>query len=311
MDCSKLAERLERAGIPFEREVPLSGLTTFRIGGPCRVLARPRTGEEAGFVLEAARDAGIPLEILGKGSNLLADDEGFDGVILLTEGLEQLTVSPCEAEPGLFLLESGAGVSLSKLCSTALAQSLTGLEFAWGIPGSTGGAVYMNAGAYGGEIRDVLYDCAFLEEDGRFCRLPAERLALSYRRSLFTGSKRLILSARFALRKGEPGDIRARMDDYISRRKAKQPLEYPSAGSTFKRPEGNYAGALIEQCGLRGYAVGGAQVSEKHCGFLINRGGATCREMLELIRQVQSVVREKTGYDLECEVRRLSSAGLE
>ena len=194
---------------------------------------------------------------------------------------------------------------MAQLCQFACESGLSGLEFAYGIPGTVGGAVYMNAGAYGGEIKDVLQSVRFLDEDGTLRELPVERLSMSYRQSAFTDTGRVILSGEFALTPGDPAAIRAKMEDVLGRRRAKQPLEYPSAGSTFKRPEGNYASALIEQCGLKGRRVGGAQVSEKHSGFLINTGGATCRDVCALIEEVQQEVFRQTGYRLECEVKRL------
>ena len=199
-------------------------------------------------------------------------------------------------------MRGGAGVSLSKLCAFAASHALGGLEFAWGIPGSVGGAVYMNAGAYGGEIVDVIKSATFLEEDGTIRTLPVEELDLSYRHSCFTGTKRIILEAEFSLHPDEKEAISARMDDYIGRRTSKQPLDKPSAGSTFKRPKGGYASALIEQCGLKGFTIGGAQVSEKHSGFLVNCGDATAADMEALIHHVQRVVKEQTGFSLECEV---------
>ena len=198
---------------------------------------------------------------------------------------------------------AGGGVSLAMLASAALGRNLTGLEFASGIPGSVGGAVVMNAGAYGGEMAQVLVSVTALDLDGNIQTIPAEHCGLGYRKSIFSDGQRLVLEARFQLESGDPDAIRARMDELAARRKEKQPLEYPSAGSMFKRPEGYFAAALIDQCGLKGFAVGGAQVSEKHAGFVVNRGGATCADVLELVRQVQARVQEQTGVALEMEVK--------
>lgn len=289
--------------IDMEAGVCLAPYTSFRIGGACRYLVRPKSAQEVLLAIEGARKAELPFYFLGNGSNVLVSDEGYEGVILLSEKLCGMEVS--DLEPGLCLLSVGAGISVSKLCSAALARGLGGLEFAWGIPGSVGGAVYMNAGAYGGEIRDVLYDCTFLDENGEQRTLLNGQLGFSYRSSFFTGKQCFILNACFALKQEDSSVVKARMDDYLCRRKTKQPLDYPSAGSVFKRPPGGYASALIEQCGLKGRRVGGAQVSEKHSGFIINTGGATCQDVLELIACVQQTVREQTGTLLECEVKTL------
>ena len=197
----------------------------------------------------------------------------------------------------------GADKMLSSLCMTALENSLTGLEFAYGIPGTVGGAVYMNAGAYGGEMKDVLVSVRYLTAEGESVEIPAEQLDLSYRHSIFEENGGCILSAKFHLARGNAADIRSRMDDLMARRKDKQPLDKPSAGSTFKRPVGAFAAALIDQCGLRGYRHGGAAVSDKHCGFVVNLGGATCADVLALCDEVRAIVKEKTGYDLEKEIR--------
>ena len=192
---------------------------------------------------------------------------------------------------------------LSSLCMAALENSLTGLEFAYGIPGTVGGAVYMNAGAYGGEMKDVLASVRYLTGEGEIVEVPAEQLDLRYRHSIFEENGGCILSAKFYLARGSASDIRAKMDDLMARRRDKQPLDKPSAGSTFKRPVGAFAAALIDQCGLRGYRHGGAAVSEKHCGFVVNLGGATCADVLALCDEVRAIVKEKTGYDLEKEIR--------
>ena len=284
-------------GVPLRMGEPMTRRTTFRIGGPAELFACPKTQEELCLLLDACKRDGLPWFILGRGSNLLVGDGGIPGLTIAMEGLSQIRVE----ENRIF---AQAGASLSAVCLAAREAGLTGLEFAYGIPGQVGGGVYMNAGAYGGELKDVLVSADFLDEEVKPRTLPAEELELGYRRSAFTGKKRVILSALFRLEKDPegPAAVAARMEEILGRRREKQPLERPSAGSTFKRPEGAYAAALIDQCGLKGLQIGGARVSEKHAGFVINAGEATCADVLALIREVQRVVREKTGFVLEPEV---------
>lgn len=289
---------LGELGIPLKTGEPMSRHTTFRIGGPAEYYACPRNPEEAAALAVACRRQGIPCFVLGRGSNLLVGDGGIPGLTIAMEGLATVTIEgDC--------VRAEAGATLSAVCIAARDAGLTGLEFAYGIPGQVGGGVYMNAGAYGGELRDVLAEAAFLDEAGERRVLPVEELGMGYRHSLFTGRGCIILSALFRLQRDPegPAAVGARMEEIYSRRKEKQPLEWPSAGSTFKRPEGAYAAALIDQCGLKGLQVGGAKVSEKHAGFVINAGGASCADVLALIGEVQRVVKEKTGYSLEPEVR--------
>lgn len=285
-----------RAGEPMSRH------TSFRIGGPARLMALPKSPAQAKAAVLAAREADIIPFFLGNGSNLLVPDEGVERFLIQPAG--RYAADPLNRvweENGQ--LCAGGGVSLAMLASAALGRNLTGLEFAFGIPGSVGGAVVMNAGAYGGEMAQVLVSVTALDLDGNIQTIPAEHCGLGYRKSIFSDGQRLVLEARFQLESGDPDAIRARMDELAARRKEKQPLEYPSAGSMFKRPEGYFAAALIDQCGLKGFAVGGAQVSEKHAGFVVNRGGATCADVLELVRQVQARVQEQTGVALEMEVK--------
>jgi UDP-N-acetylmuramate dehydrogenase len=234
---------------------------------------------------------------LGNGSNTLFSDEGYRGAVLDLSAMEE-ALSVTEN-----VITASAGCSLMRLCRFAAQNGLSGLEFACGIPGTVGGAVYMNAGAYGGETRDVLVSVRALEPDGTVRTLPVSALELRYRHSVFSENGACVLSAAFALQKGDPAAITAKMEELLARRRDKQPLDKPSAGSTFKRPEGAYAAALIDQCGLRGYQVGGAAISEKHCGFVVNLGGATCADVEHLCEQVAAVVREKTGFSLEKEIR--------
>lgn len=289
-------------GLEVRANEPMSRHTSFRIGGPARLMALPKSAVQAKAAVLAAREADILPFFLGNGSNLLVPDEGVERFLIQPAG--RYAADPLNRvweENGQ--LCAGGGVSLAVLANAAQGRALTGLEFASGIPGSVGGGVVMNAGAYGGEMAQVLVSVTALDLDGSIQTIPAESCGLGYRRSVFSDGQRLVLEARFQLNSGDPSAIRARMDELAARRKEKQPLEYPSAGSMFKRPEGYFAAALIDQCGLKGFAVGGAQVSEKHAGFVVNRGGATCADVLELVRQVQARVQEQTGVALEMEVK--------
>ena len=276
--------------------------TSFHVGGPARLMALPRTKEEAKSALLAAAELGIEPFFLGNGTNLLVPDRGVERFLIKPAGkygVDELN-RVWEANG---LLCAGAAVSLANLSGCALGRNLTGLEFAQGIPGSVGGGVTMNAGAYGGELVQVLDSVTVLDRQGQEHVIPVADCGLGYRRSIFSGGDYLIVEARFRLTHGDPADIEARMKELAAKRKEKQPLEYPSAGSTFKRPEGYFAAALIDQCGLKGLTVGGAQVSEKHAGFVINRGGATCADVLALVEQIKAVVKERTGVELELEVK--------
>ena len=276
--------------------------TSFHVGGPARLMALPRTKGEAKSALLAAAELGIEPFFLGNGTNLLVPDRGVERFLIKPAGkygLDELN-RVWEANG---LLCAGAAVSLANLSGCALGRNLTGLEFAQGIPGSVGGGVTMNAGAYGGELVQVLDSVTVLDRQGQEHVIPAADCGLGYRRSIFSGGDYLIVEARFRLTHGDPADIEARMKELAAKRKEKQPLEYPSAGSTFKRPEGYFAAALIDQCGLKGLTVGGAQVSEKHAGFVINRGGATCADVLALVEQIKAIVKERTGVELELEVK--------
>lgn len=291
---------------------PMKRYTTFRAGGPARYLVSPESEDSLKKLVLFCRREELPYYILGNGSNLLVSDEGYDGVMILIG--DHFSYAEPESggssgpltDPGLgggLLLRAGAGTFLSRIAGTALAHSLTGFEFAAGIPGTLGGAVVMNAGAYGGEMKDVLRLARILTTDGSVVELTADELELGYRSSCIAREEWILLSAVISLTPGEPASIRDRMDELAGKRREKQPLEFPSAGSTFKRPEGHYAGRLIEDAGLCGCTVGEAQVSEKHCGFLINRGGASAADIRALIRQVQRKVKEHSGVDLEPEVK--------
>jgi UDP-N-acetylmuramate dehydrogenase len=281
------------------REEPMAKHTSFRTGGPARRMAFPRSGEQLVLLLSLAEDCGARPFVMGSGTNLLAPDQGLDRLVIITSGLSRLEMG---AESGTLLAESG--VSLARLADFACKQGLTGLEFAHGIPGTVGGGVCMNAGAYGGEMKQVVSSVSALFPEEGVRVLTGEALAFGYRRSFLTEHpEAVVLSAVFRLFPGNPESIRETQRSLMARRKASQPLEWPSAGSTFKRPEGHFAGTLIDQCGLKGLRVGGAQVSEKHAGFVINRGGAASADVRELIRQVQARVFEKTGVRLEPEVK--------
>ena len=291
-------ERLNETheGIHGSTCVALDKFTTLRVGGPADYFAEPKSEEELLLLIREAKAARMPVLLLGNGSNLLVRDGGFRGLaIRLGKGFSSI-------ERKDDCLYAQAGALLSTLARQALEASLTGLEFAQGIPGSVGGGVYMNAGAYGGELGQTV-DFVRILDGGIVRDLPGTEMNFSYRHTRAMEEQWIILGAQFRLTPGDPKEIEAAMRDFAARRKEKQPLEYPSAGSFFKRPTGHFAGALIEGAGLKGLTVGGAQVSEKHAGFLINRGGATAYDFLELMRQVQARVMEKYGVMLEPEVR--------
>lgn len=277
---------------------PLSEHTTFKVGGNCTAMIDVSSEDALAQLCLSAKEYGVRTMVLGKGSNILCDDRGFNGVVLLMGGSIDDIFMVNETT-----IYAQAGCSLVKLCRFALEHSLSGLEFAYGIPGTVGGAIYMNAGAYGGEIKDVIKSCTSIDSKGFIHTLEADALELSYRHSVFSHNNEIITGGLFELAPANYDDIQDKMVELMGKRRSKQPLEYPSAGSTFKRPEGQFAGKLIQDSGLRGYSVGGAQVSEKHAGFVINKNNATCGDILTLIKDVQKIVQEKTGYMLECEVK--------
>jgi UDP-N-acetylmuramate dehydrogenase len=294
---SLLKEYLEQIDCAFLENESMKEHITFKVGGPADLFIKPVSQDQCARVLSFCEEQQIPLRYLGGGSNVIVHDFGIRGAVLATGGLNDLELlDGCR-------IRCGAGVKLSRLCSFALEHSLTGLEFAWGIPGTLGGAVFMNAGAYDGCMKDVLESSSHITPEGVTETLPAEQLKLGYRTSVYQKNKNLITGAVLKLAPDSQEKIRNTMDDLMNRRRTKQPLEYPSAGSTFKRPEGHFAGALIEQCGLKGFSVGGAQVSEKHAGFVVNKGGATTADILELGRRVSEKVLNETGVELEMEVK--------
>lgn len=289
--------RLQAAGIAYKEQEPLAAHTTFKIGGPAAVFVQPADEAQLCQAVRLCRELGVPCYLLGNGSNILFGDKGYAGAVVSLAGMKG------EVRREGDTLTAPAGMPLSVLCTAALRAGLTGLEFAYGIPGTVGGAVYMNAGAYGGEMKDVLASVRYLTAEGDIVEAPVAALGLGYRHSVFESNGGCILSASVRLTPGDAGAIAARMNDLMGRRRDKQPLDKPSAGSTFKRPVGAFAGALIEQCGLRGYRHGGAAISEKHCGFVVNLGGATCADVLALCGEVQAIVKDKTGFALEKEIR--------
>lgn len=283
--------------IQWEQEI-MSKHTTFRVGGPADFYLVPETEEEVAEAVSFAKEKGLSYYPIGRGSNLLVGDGGYHGVIIeIGSGMEKLQIH----EDGL--VEVQAGITLAKMASELAAHGLTGFEFASGIPGTLGGAVAMNAGAYGGEIKDTIVSATVLTETGDILVIGKEELALGYRTSIIQKKPYMVLSAVFSFSQGQPEKIRERMRELNEKRREKQPLEYPSAGSTFKRPAGHFAGKLIEDAGLRGYRIGDAQVAEKHCGFIINRGHATAADIRRLIEDVQQRVKEQSDVELEPEVR--------
>ncbi len=282
---------------------PMNRHTTFRIGGPADYFLTPSSPEELKKIIRICREDNLPYFILGNGSNLLVSDEGYRGVIIqLYRNYGEITVEGTE-------IRANAGALLSQIASAARNVSLTGFEFAGGIPGTLGGAVVMNAGAYGGEMKDVLKEVKVMTGDGEILTLPAEKLEMGYRTSIIKTQGYLVLGAVIKLEQGDQETIRMRMKELTEQRINKQPLEFPSAGSTFKRPEGYFAGKLIMDAGLRGYQTGGAQVSEKHCGFVINKDHATAADVCRLMKDVQDKVKEQFGVTLEPEVKFLGDFG--
>ena len=283
----------------IRRDEPMKTHTTFRVGGPADYFVMPETAEEVQRVTELCRMEEVPCYVIGNGSNLLVSDDGYRGVILqIYRSMSGISVQGN-------IIRAQAGALLSAIAAKACENSLTGFEFAAGIPGTIGGASVMNAGAYGGEMKDVLKSVTVLDSAGQIRRIDRENLEMGYRTSIISREGYITLEAEIELSAGNPEEIRARMDDLRTRRVTKQPLEYPSAGSTFKRPEGYFAGKLIQDAGLAGFQVGGAKVSEKHCGFVINTGNATAADIHSLMRQVSVKVEEKFGVALEPEVKRL------
>ena len=305
----QLCELLGEASVK-EQEL-LSNHTTLRIGGPADFLVTPASVDQVKKCIQLCKEGPVPYFILGKGSNLLVSDQGFRGVVIkLGTKISEITIASGEqviqtgeGEKKGILVDAMAGVSLAKLAHTLAEEGLTGFECESGIPGTLGGAVVMNAGAYGGEIKDHIVSATVLTADGNVVELLKESLLLDYRNSIILQTEGMVvLSARFLFQRGDRKEIRRKMDELNAKRREKQPLEYPSAGSTFKRPEGYFAAKLIDDAGLRGFSIGGAQVSEKHCGFVINKGNATASDIYALICEIQKRVKESSGVMIEPEV---------
>lgn len=285
-------------GISYEENENMSLHTTFKIGGPARLIVFPKSVSEISAIIKKCNECKIRYMPIGNGSNLLVDDDGIDAcVIVIGKDFGDIRLIDDTT------VYAQAGASLIKVCRFALEHELSGLEFAYGIPGCCGGGAFMNAGAYGGELKDVLYRCDHIDANGDEGFLEGEDLKLSYRHSAYYENNCTITGIYLKLKKGSYNEIKKKMDDLMGRRKEKQPLEYPSAGSTFKRPEGYFAGALIQECGLKGTQVGGAQISTKHAGFVINTGGATCQDVLDLCKRVRETVLREKGVELEMEIR--------
>lgn len=294
-----LCAALEKQGCSVTSQAPMAPYTTFRIGGPADVVINVPSAQALEATLTLCREHELPVTLIGKGSNLLVSDDGIEGAVVRLDDRSQPIV--CDSATGM--VTAFAGASIGRLCREARDHGLTGLEFAFGIPGSVGGGVYMNAGAYGGQFADVLHSATLLSPDtGALRTVSSAELQLEYRHSVLMQTKEVVVDAKFRLSVGQPEIITARMEELMAKRRDKQPLEYPSAGSFFKRPQGYFAAALIDQCGLKGFAVGDAQVSEKHAGFVVNRGHATCRDMIALKREVCHRVWEQCHVALEPEV---------
>lgn len=280
-------------------EEPMRNHTTFRVGGPAEFFVQPKTAQEVQGLVKLCKEKEVPYYIVGNGSNLLVSDQGFRGVII--QIFKEMSQIQIEGE----LVKAQAGALLSAIASKALEAGLAGFEFAAGIPGALGGACVMNAGAYGKEMKDVLREVTVLTPEGEVLAIPDEKLELGYRTSIIAKKGYIVLEAVIRLQKGEKEEIKARMDELKEKRITKQPLEYPSAGSTFKRPQGHFAGQLIQEAGLKGFTLGGAAVSEKHAGFVINQNGATASEIYGLCMEVKRRVQEQSGVELELEVKLL------
>ena len=284
-------------GVAYRFGESLSRHTGFRTGGLADVMVWPDSRDAFLHTMATVRRLGLPYYLLGNGSNVLAPDEGYHGVVIKTD--RALTALERQGDT----VRCGAGVSLARLCVFLAERGLSGMEFAYGIPGSVGGALYMNAGAYGGEMKDVVVSAEILDKEGTVTELSAPDLALGYRTSALGAMQAAALSVTLRTTPDDKAAILARMEELMQRRRDKQPLELPSCGSTFKRPEGAYAAELIERCGLKGFSVGGAAVSKKHSGFVVNTGGATSDDVLAVAHEVRRIVREQTGYDLKLEIQ--------
>lgn len=295
---TKLIDFLKKIKCDYALDEPMSKHTTFKIGGNARIVVYPNSEEQISQIVKFTKENKIRLLTIGNGSNLLVADEGIDAcVMILDDHFADIKLIDDET---IFAL---SGTLLIKVCRFAYENGLSGLEFAYGIPGSCGGGAFMNAGAYGGEMKDVMFKCSHIDRNGEKGYLEGDDMRLGYRHSAYYDNGCIITGVYLKLKKADKAEIKAKMDDFMSRRREKQPLEYPSAGSTFKRPEGYFAGALIEECNLKGKRVGGAEVSEKHAGFVINKGNATCKDVLDLCEIVSDTIKKEKGVSLEMEIR--------
>lgn len=295
MGKAEFIRNIKDRGIAISELEPMKKHTTFKIGGNADVFVSVKNEDELIFSIEAAKCQAVPFYVIGKGSDLLVSDEGVEGAVICLEKMRGIDINGST-------VTVSAGQSLQSMCIEIQKSGLSGFEFAYGIPGTVGGAVYMNAGAYGGEIKDCIISARYLDKSGEIKEITAEDMRLSYRKSIFQENGGIILSAVFEFEKDDKDRIQEKMNDYLSRRKEKQPLEFPSAGSVFKRPDGNFAGTLIEKSGLKGAKIGGAKVSEKHAGFIVNTGGATGSDVKELIKKIQEKVLLDSGVELKTEV---------
>ncbi len=295
MQLLNFKENLIAQNIEVLENEPMKNHTTFKIGGNADLFVKVKSKSELTKTLELAKENEVPFLILGKGSNLLVSDNGIEGAVISVLGLNEISVNQNE-------ISCGAGANLSEVCIKARDNGLTGLEFAYGIPGSVGGAVYMNAGAYGGEMANVLSFATCVFSDGTEKTFSLKEMQLGYRTSAFQKNNAIVTEVKLVLKKGEIKEISALMDDFLGRRKDKQPLNFPSAGSTFKRPQNSFAGMLIQRSGLMGKTIGGAMVSTKHAGFVVNSANASCKDVLELIDFVKKTVLKDSGISLEPEV---------
>lgn len=295
---TELIDFLKKIKCDYAVDEPMSKHTTFKIGGNAKVVAYPSNEEQISQIVKFTKENEIRLLTVGNGSNLLVADEGIDACVMILD--DHFAGIKLIDDETIFAL---SGTLLIKVCRFAYENGLSGLEFAYGIPGSCGGGAFMNAGAYGGEMKDVMFRCSHIDQNGDRGFLEGDDMRLGYRHSAYYDNGCIITGVYLKLKKADKAEIKSKMDDFMSRRREKQPLEYPSAGSTFKRPEGYFAGALIEECNLKGKRVGGAEVSEKHAGFVINKGNATCKDVLDLCELVSNTIKKEKGVSLEMEIR--------
>lgn len=295
---TELVDFLKKIKCDYAVDEPMSKHTTFKIGGNAKVVAYPSSEEQISQIVKFTKENEIRLLTVGNGSNLLVADEGIDACVMILD--DHFAGIKLIDDETIFAL---SGTLLIKVCRFAYENGLSGLEFAYGIPGSCGGGAFMNAGAYGGEMKDVMFRCSHIDQNGDRGFLEGDDMRLGYRHSAYYDNGCIITGVYLKLKKADKAEIKSKMDDFMSRRREKQPLEYPSAGSTFKRPEGYFAGTLIEECNLKGKRVGGAEVSEKHAGFVINKGNATCKDVLDLCELVSDTIKKEKGVSLEMEIR--------